>query len=265
MTMNEILTERTDGVLRIALNRPHRKNAMTGAMYDEVARLLGDAALDEGVRVVLLHGAGDAFTAGNDIEDFLNTPPDVGESPQSRLMYALLDFDKPLVAAVHGVAIGAGTTMLAHFDFVYAAEATIFQTPMINLALVPEFGSSFTFPRLAGHAGTAELLLLGRKFDAPRAEALGLVTRIVPERDLMTVARDTAAALAAKPAGALRAAKALLKEPVRERIRQAMRDENLAFARRLGSAESKEALTAFIEKRPPNFTSPATPAVPKAA
>ena len=251
--MDEILTERTEGVLRIALNRPQRKNAMTGAMYDELARLLGGAALDDNVRVVLLHGAGDVFTAGNDIGDFLNAPADGGESPQSRLMTALLDFDKPIVAAVHGFAIGGGTTMLGHCDFVYAAEGTIFQTPFIDLALVPEFGSSFLFPRLAGHVRAAELFLLGKKFDAARAEALGLVTRIVSERDLMTVARDTAAALAAKPAGALQAAKALLRQPVRERIRESMRNENEAFARQLRSAESKEALSAFLEKRPPNF------------
>lgn len=263
--MSEILTERADGVLRIALNRPHRKNAMTGAMYDEMARLLADAARDADVRVVLLHGAGDGFTAGNDIEDFLNARPDADESPQSRLMMALLDFDKPLVAAVHGVAIGAGTTMLALFDFVYAAEGTIFQTPMIDLALVPEFGSSFTFPRLAGPANAAEILLLGKKFDAPRAEALGLVTRIVPERDLMTVARDTAAALAAKPAGALQAAKALIRQPVREKIRESMLAENQAFARQLGSADSKEALSAFLEKRPPHFANAATPAASRAA
>jgi enoyl-CoA hydratase/carnithine racemase len=263
--MNEILTESADGVLRIMLNRPHRKNAMTGPMYDEVARLLGDAAVDPSVRVVLLHGAGDAFTAGNDIEDFLSNPPGEGESPQSRLMIAMLDFDKPLIAAVHGVAVGAGTTALAHCDFVYAAEGTVFQTPFIDLALVPEFGSSFTLPALAGHARAAETFLLGKKFDAARAEALGLVTRIVPERDLLTVARDTASALAAKPPGALQAAKALLRRPVRERIRQAIRDESEIFARQLRSAESREALSAFLEKRPPNFTNLATPSASEAA
>ena len=263
--MNEILTESAGGVLRIALNRPHRKNAMTGAMYDEIARLLGDAALDDGVRVVLLHGTGDAFTAGNDIEDFLNTPAGAGESPQSRLMHALLDFDKPLVAAVHGFAIGGGTTMLAHFDFVFAAEGTLFQTPFIDLALVPEFGSSVTIPALFGQLRAAEAFMLGKKFDAARAEAFGLVTRTAPERDLLAVAGDTAAALAAKAPRALQEMKRLLRQPVRDAIRASMRDETEVFTRQLASAESKEALTAFLEKRPPNFAKPAAPSLPKAA
>jgi enoyl-CoA hydratase/carnithine racemase len=136
--MDEIVTERSGSIIRIQLNRPARKNAMTASMYMRLAGLLDDAAKDEGTRVVVWHGAGDSFSAGNDVEDFLKNPPGPGESPQSRLMNALVDFDKPLVAAVHGAAIGGGTTMLLHADFVYAGESARFQMPFINLALVPE-------------------------------------------------------------------------------------------------------------------------------
>ena len=142
--MDEIVTERSASMLRVQLNRPAKKNAMTSSMYVTLADIFNDAAKDERVRVVLWHGAGDSFCAGNDIEDFLKNPPGPGESPQARLMNALVDFDKPLVAAVQGAAIGGGTTMLTHCDFVYAGESAKFQMPFINLAVVPEFGSSFS-------------------------------------------------------------------------------------------------------------------------
>src|SRR5258706_16322298 len=136
--MGEILTERSGSVLRITLNRPAKKNAMTSSMYVTFAEILNDAAKNEEIRVVLWSGAGDSFSAGNDIEDFLKNPPGPGESPQAQLANALVDFDKPLVAAVHGAAIGGGTTMLLHADFVYAGESPRFQMPLINLALVPD-------------------------------------------------------------------------------------------------------------------------------
>src|SRR5271169_6648678 len=149
--MNEIVTEHSEGVPRIELNRPAKRNAMTASMYTTLADVLIEAAKDETTRVALWHGAGDSFCAGNDIEDFLNNPPGPGDSPQARLENALVDFDKPLVAAVHGVAIGGGTTMLTHCDFVYAGEQTKFQMPFINLAVVPEFGSSWSIPASAGY------------------------------------------------------------------------------------------------------------------
>ena len=160
--MDEIVTERTSRILRVQLNRPAKKNAMTSSMYVTLADIFNDAAEDEQTRVVLWHGAGDSFCAGNDLEDFLRNPPGAGESPQTRLMNALMDFDKPVVAAVHGAAIGGGTTMLLHCDFVYAGESAKFQMPFINLAVVPEFGSSCSVPARIGHlrsrvdlAGTA--------------------------------------------------------------------------------------------------------------
>jgi enoyl-CoA hydratase/carnithine racemase len=251
--MDEIIAERTGGILRIELNRPTKRNAMTSRMYVALADLFNDAAKDDGVRAALWHGAGDSFCAGNDIEDFLKNPPGPGESPQARLMSALLDFDKPLVAAVHGAAIGGGTTMLTHCDFVYAGESARFQMPFINLALVPEFGSSCALPARIGHLRAAELILLGLPFDARRAADLGLVTRVVPDRDLLATATDTARTLAAKPAGALQASKRLLKQPFRDQIKTAMQAENEAFSAQVRSGDAKEAFAAFLEKRPPRF------------
>src|ERR1700742_1444366 len=181
--MDEIITERSGSVLRVELNRPTKKNAMTSSMYVTLADVFNEAAKDNGIRVVLWHGAGDSFCAGNDVEDFLKNPPGPGESPQARLMNALLDFDKPLIAAVHGAAIGGGTTMLTHCDFVYAGETAKFQMPFINLAVVPEFGSSWSIPARIGQIRAAELFLLGAPFDASRAAELGLVTQVVSDKD----------------------------------------------------------------------------------
>src|SRR5580698_9050813 len=164
--MDEIITERSGSLLRVLLNRPAKKNAMTSSMYVTLAEIFTDAAKNEQTRVVLWHGAGDSFCAGNDIEDFLKNPPGPEDSPQARLMNALVDFDKPLVAAVQGAAIGGGTTMLTHCDFVYAAESAKFQMPFINLALVPEFGTSWSLPAGIGYLRAAELILLGIPYDA---------------------------------------------------------------------------------------------------
>ena len=144
--MDEIITERSDGILRVELNRPSRKNAMTSGMYIDLADIFNDAARDASTRVVLWHGAGDSFCAGNDIEDFLKNPPGPGKSPQARLENAFVDFDKPLVAAVQGAAIGGGTTMLTHCDFVLAGRSAQFRMPFVDLAVVPEFGSSWSVP-----------------------------------------------------------------------------------------------------------------------
>jgi enoyl-CoA hydratase/carnithine racemase len=252
--MNEIITERSGSVLRVQLNRPAKRNAMTSSMYVVLADIFNDAAKDQSTRVVLWHGAGDSFSAGNDVEDFLKNPPGPGESPQARLMNALLDFDKPLIAAVHGAAIGGGTTMLTHCDFVYAGESAKFQMPFINLALVPEFGSSRSVPARIGHIRAAELILLGLPFDAKRAADLGFVTQVVSDQNLMTTATETARKLAAKPAGALQACKRLMKWSFREQMKAAMKAENEEFSAQIRSEDAKEALTAFLEKRAPDFT-----------
>src|SRR5215471_15101474 len=155
--MSDIITERSNGILRVEFNRPEKKNALTGAMYTRLAEIFDEAAADEETRVVLWHSAGDAFSAGNDVEDFLKNPPGPGDSPQVHLMDAFVGFEKPIVAAVQGAAIGGGTTMLTHCDFIYAVESAKFQLPFINLALVPEFGSSFSIPARVGHLRATEL------------------------------------------------------------------------------------------------------------
>jgi enoyl-CoA hydratase/carnithine racemase len=249
--MSDIVTERSGNILSIQLNRPAKKNAMTSSMYITMAELLNGAAKDDRIHVVLWHGAGNSFSAGNDIEDFVKNPPGAGESPQSQLIHALINFEKPLVAAVQGAAIGGGTTMLAHCDFVYAGESAKFQMPFVNLALVPEFGSSYLLPLRFGYARAAELILLGKAFDASRAAELGLVTQVVPDQSLLATATETARALAAKPAAAVQASKRLMKRALREPLEQAVKLENEVFAERVRSDDAKQAFAAFFAKRQP--------------
>ena len=252
--MSDVVTERSGSILRVQLNRPAKKNAMTSAMYVTIADSLNAAANDDDIRVVLWHGAGDSFCAGNDVEDFMRNPPGPGESPQAHLIGALINFEKPLVAAVHGAAIGGGTTMLTHCDFVYAGESAKFQMPFINLALVPEFGASYSIPARIGYLRAAELIELGLPFDAQRARELGLVTRVVPDEKLLATATETTQKLAEKAAGALQACKRLMRQSVRAQLEQAAKLENEEFSVRVRSADAKEAFTAFIEKRRPDFT-----------
>lgn len=262
--MSDIVTERSESVLRVQLNRPAKKNALTSSMYVTLAEIFDEAAGDDAIRVVLWYGAGGSFSAGNDVEDFLTNPPGSRESPQARLMTALMNLDKPLVAAVQGVAVGGGTTMLTHCDFVYAGESARFQIPFVNLGLVPEFGSSYSVPSRIGYLRAAELILVGLPFDARRAAELGLVTRVVPDQDVLATATQTAEKLAQKPIEALRACKKLIRLSSREQVEEAIRRENEEFAWRLHSPEAKEAFSAFLEKRPPDFAK-VTTAAPAAA
>ena len=253
--MSDINTERSNGILRVEVNRPEKKNALTAAMYTRLADIFNEAAKDDETRVVLWCSVGNAFSAGNDVVDFLHNPPGPGNFPQGLLMEAFIGFEKPIVAAVQGAAIGGGTTMLTHCDFVYAGESAKFQVPFINLGLVPEFGSSYSVPARVGHLRAAELFLLGEPFTAARAAELGLVTRVVPDRDLSATATETAQKLAAKPSGAMRACKRLIKQASIGQWRDAaLKIEPPVFFDRLRSAEAKEAFSAFLEKRPPNFT-----------
>jgi enoyl-CoA hydratase/carnithine racemase len=256
--MSDIVTERSNGIRRVQLNRPEKKNALTAAMYTRLADIFSEAAEDEETRVVLWHSAGDAFSSGNDVGDFLKNPPGSGESPETRLMDAFIRLDKPIVVAVQGAAVGAGTTMLTHCDVVYAGESARFQLPFINLALVPEFGSSSSLPARIGYLQAAELYLLGEPFGAARAAELGVVTRVVPDQQLFATATETAQKLAAKPGGALRASKRLLKQGFIDQVKAAIKLEMQEFSERVRSAEAKEALSAFLEKRHPNFTKTAT-------
>jgi enoyl-CoA hydratase/carnithine racemase len=252
--MSEIRTETRERVLAIEIARPEKRNALTQAMYAALADALRAADSDAGVRAVLIHGSRDCFTAGNDLKDFLERPPHAEETPVFRFLTGLPAFAKPLVAAVNGPAVGIGTTMLLHCDFVYAAPAATFQLPFVNLGLVPEAGSSFLLPYIAGYQRAAELLLLGRPFGAEKALAAGFVTEIVPEAELFERARAAALGVAALPPAAVRAAKALMREPYRARVAEAMQAEGKVFRERLASPEAKEAMTAFFEKRKPDFS-----------
>ena len=252
--MSDILTEVSGNILRVTMNRPAKKNAMTSAMYNALADAFNDANKDDSIRVVIWDSAGDSFSAGNDVEDFLRYTPGPGETPQARLGNALLNLNKPLIAAVKGAAIGGGTTLLTHCDFVFASETAKFQVPFVNLNLVPEFGSSWSLPARAGHIRAAELFMLGQPFDATVAREIGLVTRVVPDDKLAATATETAEKLAAKPPGVLQAIKQLMRRAPREQIEQAIKVENEEFSSRLRSPVTKEVFTAFIEKRPPDFT-----------
>ena len=251
--MSEIVTERSASVLRIQFNRPEKKNALTMNMYTSVADLLNAAERDDATRAVIMHGAGDSFTAGNDLGDFLKHPRKEDDSPQARFIDALMNFDKPLLAAVHGVAVGSGTTMLTYCDFVYATEGAVFQMPFVNLALVPELGTSYSIPAQVGYIAAAELILLGQPFDARRAMELGFVTRIVSEPGLLPTAMETAQRLVRQPAGALQASKKLMRQFSHDRLAAAVKAETREYAARLLSLDAKEAMTAFFEKRRPDF------------
>jgi enoyl-CoA hydratase/carnithine racemase len=252
--MSHLLVERQGAVQRITINRPEKKNALTAAMYAAFAEAIQVAEGDAGVRVMLVAGAGDAFTAGNDLQDFLANPPHAGNRPVLDFLHVFSHAAKPIVAAVHGVAVGIGTTMLAHCDLVYAAEGTRFSTPFVNLGLCPENASSFLLPALAGYQRAAELLMLGEPFDAAKAREIGLVNAVVPAAELAATATAAAQKLAAKPPASLRLTKRLMRRAWLPEIEAALAEESKAFAERLASPEAKEAFTAFLEKRAPDFS-----------
>jgi len=252
--MEHILTEKRDGILRIEFDRADKKNAITIAMYQALADALKNASADGAVRVVLFHGKPEIYTSGNDLADFLANPPRSENAPTFQFLYALSHFDKPLVAAVSGAAVGIGTTMLLHCDLVYAAAGTRFTLPFVNLALVPEASSSFLLARLAGWPRAAELLMLGEPFTADKAREIGLVNDVVAPEKLLETAMGAAQKLASKPPAALRLTKSLMKQGVLAAIEQAMSREGKVFGERLDSPEAKEAFTAFFEKRKPDFS-----------
>jgi len=223
-------------------------------MYSALTDALAEGERDPAVRVIVLHGSGGSFAAGNDLEDFLKNPPNDENAPVVRFLFQISRTGKPIVAAVVGAAVGIGTTMLLHCDLVYCAPGTRFSLPFANLGLCPEGGSSFLLARLAGYQKAAELLMLGEPFAAETAKEIGLVNAIVPADALIATAVATARKLAAKPAASLRETKMLMKQGINEAVRLAMGDESEAFRERLESPEAKEAFTAFLEKRQPDFS-----------
>ncbi|MDO9488787.1 MAG: enoyl-CoA hydratase [Sphingomonadaceae bacterium] len=250
-----ILVEREGSVTTLRINRPDKRNALTQAMYTGLADGLDAAAVDPAVRVVVIAGSGGHFTAGNDLGDFLAEPPrDGSERPVGRFLRTIAAFPKPLIAAVEGVAVGVGTTMLLHCDLVYADDTAKLQLVFVNLGLVPEAASSLLLPKLVGNMRASELLMFGEVFSATEAERYGIVTRVVPAGQLAALVAERAATLAAKPAGALRSTKQLLRYSSTDTVADRMAEEGALFAAGLQSPEAREAMTAFMEKRKPDFS-----------
>jgi enoyl-CoA hydratase/carnithine racemase len=238
----------------VELARLDKKNALTGEMYGQLADAISAADKDPQVRAVLLHGAPDCFCAGNDVGDFLKRPPLVEGSPSARFFVAMQELRKPIVGAVGGPAVGIGTTMLLHCDLVYAATNARFQLPFVPLGITPEFGSTYILPLLAGYQRAAELLLLGQPFTAEKAKEVGIVSDVVAPEALMTKAIDACKAIAALPPDSIRLTKQLMKKRHAQIVRETIAEEVKVFGERLGSAEAKEAMSAFLEKRKPDFS-----------
>lgn len=250
----QILTKLENRVLTLSFNRPERKNALTLAMYGALADLIKTADKDNEVRVLVLTGTDEFFTSGNDLMDFMNEPEIHDNHPVVRFMEALRHCSKPVVAVVRGHAVGIGTTLLLHCDLVYAADDARLQLPFVNLGLCPEYASSYLVPRLVGQQKAAELFLLGEPFSGADAAALGLVTKAVPWDELTEYSHAKISRLALQPPGAVRRTKALLRAATNTPVDASLRAEFSGFAAGLVSDECKESVTAFFEKRAPDFS-----------
>jgi enoyl-CoA hydratase/carnithine racemase len=249
---DQVITEIKDRVLTITFNRPDKKNALTHAMYTKCVEAMRAAEADETVRAILFTGAGEAFTAGNDLMDFRDNPPLGADSPVAQFLDCLLSAKKPLVMAVNGVGVGVGLTMLLHADIVYAAEEAVLTAPFVDLALVPEAGSSLLLPARVGHAVAAEMFMLGRRVTAAEALTMGLVSRVFKADELLPAAQQAAEALAKKAPRALMRTKELMRGD-REAVGERMATEGKLFGEQLTSPELVEAVMAFMQKREPNF------------
>ena len=252
----QVKVEIEAGICRIEIDRPARKNALSLAIYQQLAEGVHAASENPAVRVILITGSEGNFTSGNDLGDFLkhkgNLNPE--ENPTPKFMRALIHCDKPVVAAVQGPAVGIGTTMLLHCDLVYADSSAYFQLPFVNLGLCPEFSSSAILPKLMGHARAAELLYLGQRFSAVIAKEVGIVTDVIEDTQFKDTVNTVCTRLSQQPASALRATKQLLKKELREHAFAVMEEETRYFRQGLTSPEFAEAVAAFSEKRPPDFT-----------
>ncbi|MBX3053800.1 MAG: enoyl-CoA hydratase [Caldilineaceae bacterium] len=249
-----ILSDLSDRILTIRLNRPAKKNALTLAMYAGITAALNRASADDEVRAVLITGSAECFTAGNDLMDFLNSPPTSPDSPVVQFLPTLRAFAKPLVAAVCGVAIGIGTTLLLHCDLAYAGTNARFHLPFVDLGLVPEAGSSLLLPQLLGQRKAAELLMLAEPFGAEQAVAMGFVNGVFEPEEVENVARSKALLLASKAPTALRETKRLMKAAQADLVASTMDAELAVFGAQLQGPEAAEALQAFFEKRKPDFS-----------
>ena len=252
--MSDILIDTAAGVMTLTINRLNKKNSLTQAMYGAMADALNQAAADAAVRAVVLQGHETIFSAGNDIGDFLNGPTSTLESPVYRFLQGIAQFPKPLVAAVCGPAVGVGTTMLFHCDLVYAGDNAAFSMPFVNLGLCPEAASSLLVPQMMGYHRAAEALLLGEPFMAEAAMEVGLVNRVVPPTEANAVAQAQARKLAAKPLSSLVETKRFMKKGQTSLVLAQMAEEGASFGRMLREPAAREAFTAFMEKRKPDFS-----------
>lgn len=251
---DNIHVETRDRITRIQLHRPEKKNAITQDMYQTMADTLAAADRDDDTRVILIHGTADCFSSGNDMVDFLNNPPAEESSPVAQFLYGIANTKKPLVAAVNGLAIGVGTTLLLHCDLVYAGKNARLQLPFVNIGISPEAGSSLILPAMMGHQRAAELLLLGEMFSAEHAREVGLVNEVVEDDAVLDKALEKARRLAAQPPKSLRITKSLMKHPTQEQVQSIMEYEVEQFMALLEAEEAREAISAFVEKRKPDFS-----------
>ncbi|MHB1200111.1 MAG: enoyl-CoA hydratase [Polaromonas sp.] len=250
----DILVHAENGVMTVTLNRVDKKNSITSVMYGAMADALESANHDAAVRAVVIQGHESVFSAGNDIGDFLNQPPSTPDSPVFRFLRGISSFPKPLVAAVCGPAVGIGTTLLLHCDLVYAGDNAAFSLPFVNLGLCPEAASSFLLPQLMGYPRAAEALLLGEPFTAETALEIGLINRIVPPLEASALAQRQALKLAAKPLTSLLETKRLMKKGNAGIVAERMAEEGASFGRMLAEPAAREAFTAFMGKRKPDFS-----------
>ena len=249
-----VKTETIDRVLRVELNRPKKKNALNIEMYGKIAEAIAQGEENRTVRVILIHGQKEFFSAGNDISDFQNVGSAEGTNRIRDYYNALAHSKKPLIAAVNGFAIGVAMTSLLHFDLVYAGKSARFRAPFVNLALCPDMGSSYIIPRLVGHRRAAEIFFFCDWLSAEEAKAIGLVYKIFPDEAVVKESLALAKQIAAKPPASIRTTKALLKKYTTEHIDKADIDEFTNMVKRIVSREASEAFKAFLEKRKPDFS-----------
>lgn len=242
------------GVATIEIARPEKKNALTAAMYQAMADAILDAQLDPAVRALLITGQPGIFTSGNDLEDFMQRPPQAADSPVFQFMRALMQCDKPVVAAVTGAAVGIGTTLLLHCDLVYVSDEARLAMPFVSLGLVPEFASSLLVPQLMGPRKAAEKLLLGDPFTAAEAVECGIANAVLPAAEVLNHARRMAERFNSLPPSAVRESKRLMRASQRELVAQTVATEGQLFGERLRSPEAQEAFQAFFQKRKPDFS-----------
>jgi len=253
MTREHVLLDLRDGIAVVTWNRPQRRNAFDRRMWCEARDLLRELLDDARVRVVIVTGAGDAFTAGQDLGEMSAAPGDA-EHPFGSFMDVLVAFDKPLLAAVNGVGVGIGLTLLLHCDVVYVAEEARLRAPFVPLGVVPEAAASYMLPLVVGYQRAAEVLFTGEWIDAQRAVTLGIASRVCTRAELLPAIRGVATKIAAGPPGSIRHTKRLMLATRAEQVRAARAREDAGFVERVGTPENMEAIMAFFEKRPPDFS-----------